>query len=102
MGVAGENAGTGAKLPQFDNTPGTRKHSATELFNERHGLSAFFCSGFLAGCRHIGINRYRDECTGDEVFTENQRNLFPGCARRRYLLSAACQFTTTVRGVPNC
>jgi hypothetical protein len=33
---------------RFDNTPGTRKHRATELFNERHGLSAPFCSGFLA------------------------------------------------------
>ena len=36
---------------RFDNTPGTRKHRATELFNERHGLSALFCSGFLARCR---------------------------------------------------
>jgi hypothetical protein len=61
IGVAGENAGTGAKLPQFDNTPGTRKHSATELFNERHGLSAFFCSGFLAGCRLMRRNIFSAE-----------------------------------------
>ena len=36
---------------RLDNTPGTRKHRATELFNERHGLSALFCSGFLARYR---------------------------------------------------
>ncbi len=36
---------------RFDNTPGTRKHRAIKLFNERHGLSALFCSGFLARCR---------------------------------------------------
>ena len=41
---------------RFDNTPGTRKHRATELFNERHGLSALFCSGFLARCRHFSNN----------------------------------------------
>jgi hypothetical protein len=29
---------------RFDNTPGTRKHKATELFNERHGPSALFSS----------------------------------------------------------
>jgi len=33
---------------RFDNTPGTRKHRATELLSERHGLSALFCPGFLA------------------------------------------------------
>jgi hypothetical protein len=33
---------------RFDNTPGIRKHIATELFNERRGLSTFFGSGFLA------------------------------------------------------
>ena len=44
---------------QFDNTPGTRKHRATELFNERHGLSAFFCSGFLARCRLMRIDQAR-------------------------------------------
>jgi hypothetical protein len=36
---------------RFDNTPGTRKHRATELFNKRHGLSALFCSGFLVRWR---------------------------------------------------
>jgi len=35
----------------FDNTPGTQKHRATELFNERHGLSALFCAGFRARCQ---------------------------------------------------
>jgi hypothetical protein len=45
---------------RFDNTPGTRKHGATELFNERHGLSALFCSGFLTRCR-LGTNRFLDE-----------------------------------------
>ena len=33
---------------RFDNTPGIRKHGATELFNERHALSALFCSESLA------------------------------------------------------
>ena len=28
---------------EFDSTPGIRKYRATELFNERHGLSALFC-----------------------------------------------------------
>ena len=41
---------------RFDNTPGTRKHRATELFNERHGLSALFCSGFLARSRFSRSN----------------------------------------------
>src|SRR3984885_4277397 len=51
-------------------------------------------------------------CTFYQVAMERQtiaaqletqlRNLFPGCAGRHYLLSAACQFTATVRGVPNC
>jgi hypothetical protein len=36
---------------RFDNTPGTRKHRATQFFNERRGLSALFCSEFLARCR---------------------------------------------------
>jgi hypothetical protein len=44
---------------RFDNTPGTQKHRATELFNERHGLSALSCSGFLARCRHIITDQYR-------------------------------------------
>ena len=38
----------------FDNTPGARKDRATELFNERQGLSALFCSEFLARCRLLG------------------------------------------------
>jgi hypothetical protein len=38
----------------FDNTPGIRKHRVTELFNERHGLSALFCSEFLARRRLLG------------------------------------------------
>lgn len=33
---------------RFDNTLATGKHRATEFFNEHHGLSALFCSGFLA------------------------------------------------------
>ena len=36
---------------RFDNTPGTRRHRATELFNERLVLSALFRLGFLARCR---------------------------------------------------
>ena len=40
---------------RFDNTPGTRKHRATELFNERHRLSALLCSGFLARCDFPGV-----------------------------------------------
>lgn len=45
-----------ASCRRFDNTPDTRKHRATELFNERHGLSALFCSGFLARCRLVRTN----------------------------------------------
>jgi hypothetical protein len=41
---------------RFDNTPGTRKHRATELINEHQGLSALFCSGFLARCRLVRTN----------------------------------------------
>jgi hypothetical protein len=40
---------------RFDNTPGTWKHRTTELFNERHGLSALFCSGFPTRCRLRGV-----------------------------------------------
>jgi hypothetical protein len=42
---------------RFDNTPGTRKHRATELFDERYGLSALFCSGFLARWRLTDTDR---------------------------------------------
>jgi hypothetical protein len=41
---------------RFDNTPGTRKHRATQLFSERHRLSALLCSGFLARCRRCVTN----------------------------------------------
>ena len=37
----------GTNCQQFDNRLGTRKRRATELFNERHGLSAFSAQGFL-------------------------------------------------------
>jgi hypothetical protein len=33
---------------RFDNTPGTLKRRAQELFNESYGPSALFCSEFLA------------------------------------------------------
>jgi hypothetical protein len=33
---------------RFDNALGIRKHRTTEHFNERPGLSALYCSGFLA------------------------------------------------------
>ena len=37
----------GTNCQRFDNRLGTRKRRATELFNERHGLSAFSAQGFL-------------------------------------------------------
>jgi len=65
MGGADENAGTGDKLPTIRHTLGTRKHRATELFNECRGLSALFCSGFLARCRLPTTNLCLNECIGD-------------------------------------
>ena len=40
MGGAGQNSEQRTNCRRFDDTPGTRKHRATELFNERHGLLA--------------------------------------------------------------
>src|SRR5580658_4803328 len=40
-----------ANCRRSDNKPGTRKHRATKLSNERHDLSALFCSGSLTRCR---------------------------------------------------
>jgi len=47
MGGAGEMREYGTNCQRFDNRLGTRKRRATELFNERHGLSAFSAQGFL-------------------------------------------------------
>jgi hypothetical protein len=41
---------------RFDNAPRIRKHRATGLLDERHGLSALFCSRFLALCRRCVTN----------------------------------------------
>ena len=42
---------------RFDNTQGIRKHRQSKLFNERHGLSTLFCSGFHARYRIMRQNR---------------------------------------------
>jgi hypothetical protein len=48
---------------RFDNTPGTRKHRATELFNESDSLSALFCSGLLARYR-LAVTKFREQVRG--------------------------------------
>ena len=58
MGGAGEMREQETSYRRFDKTRETRKRRAADLFNERHALSALFCSGFLVPCRHLGSNRY--------------------------------------------
>jgi hypothetical protein len=48
---------------RFDNPQGTRKHRATELFNERHVLSALARAGFLARCR-LSITELKNRGSG--------------------------------------
>ena len=69
---------------RFDNTPGTRKHRATELFNERHGLSALFCSGFLARCRPHGTNPPRSRAAIDKGPLFRKMPFRCGAGRKNY------------------
>jgi hypothetical protein len=86
---------------RFDNTPGTRKRRATELFNERHGLSALFCSGFLARCR---LNASYSTCQKvrslDPASKTQNHPLKTGYKRARWR-SVASQVRKSGRGAPS-
>src|ERR1700686_1458833 len=86
---------------RFDNTPGTRKHRATELFNERHGLSALFCSGFLARCRLIVSYSTCQKVRSLDPASKTQNHPLKAGYKRARWRSVASQVRKSGRGAPS-